>query len=299
MQPEQVDSPTSSPFIVTARGGAGLTAAQVRHPRYLAPSRGVRLPDIVDDLPRSLAAAALLVAPDGAILCDVAAARDWDLPLPPSLGLRAAEVPVGIAVAPESVRPRRRGVRGRRLDLPAAHVVERGGLRVTSPARTWLDCAELLRVEHVVAMGDVVLRRGLGSRDELFTMIRWGRGRRGVVTARRAFPMLDPRAESPPESVVRCHLLLGGIPRPVCNMDVIVDGEWLARVDLAWPDERVIVEYDGAVHGSERARRADAARRNLLQDAGWLVIVLTARDLSRPDDAVALVRSALRARKPR
>ena len=98
---------------------------------------------------------------------------------------------------------------------------------------------------------------------------------------------------------MRCQLVLDGIPRPECNFDVVVHGVWLARVDLAWPSERVAVEYDGAVHGEERVRRTDAVRRNLLQDAGWLVIVLTARDLSRPSDAAALVRSALITRRPR
>jgi very-short-patch-repair endonuclease len=87
-----------------------------------------------------------------------------------------------------------------------------------------------------------------------------------------------------------------GVPRPSCNVDIVVDGEWLARADLAWPAQHVIVEYDGIVHLDERQRRHDAARRNLLQDAGWLVIVFTARDLNRPEAMAALVRSALRAR---
>jgi very-short-patch-repair endonuclease len=89
-----------------------------------------------------------------------------------------------------------------------------------------------------------------------------------------------------------------GIPRPVCNLDIVVEGEWLARADLAWPENRVIVEYDGAVHLDERQRRADAARRNLLQDAGWLVITFTAADLRRPWAMANLVRSALNSRPP-
>jgi hypothetical protein len=252
-----------------------------------------------DGFPEALVSAALLVGPDAGLLCDVSAARHWNLPLPPWVGLAGGEAPVAVAVPSSGSRPRRRGVRGRRLAIPEEHVVDLRGLAVTSPARTWLDCAEVLPVEHVVAMGDVILRRRLATRAELAAMIEWGRGRRGVIVARRALPLLDPGAESPSESIVRCQLVLDGVPRPVCNYEVIVRGEWIARVDLAWPDERVAVEYDGAVHGQERVRRADAARRNLLQDAGWLVIVLTARDLHRPADTAALVRSALRSRSSR
>jgi very-short-patch-repair endonuclease len=93
---------------------------------------------------------------------------------------------------------------------------------------------------------------------------------------------------------VRCLLVLGGVPSPSCNYDVIVDGEWLARADIAWPEYRVIVEYDGIVHLAERQRRHDAARRNLLQDAGWLVIVFTAADLRHPEAMAEMVKSALR-----
>ncbi len=234
------------------------------------------------------------------MLCDLSAATFWNLPLPPWIGL-SDDLPVAVArpAGAQRQRQRRRGVRGRRLRLPSEHVVTRDGLLVTSPARTWLDCAEFLPIEHVVAMGDVVLRRRLCAWDECAAIVRWGRGRRGVLVARQALPLLDARAESPSESLVRCHLLLQGIPRPVCNLDIVVDGEWLARADLAWPECRVIVEYDGSVHLSEARRRSDAARRNLLQDAGWLVIVFTASDLGRPWAMANLVRSALKARTPR
>lgn len=285
------------PFLVTAAGGGGLTPAQVRHPRFAKPSRGVRLPANVPPTPALLSEAALDVAPEHATLCDVEAARHWDLPLPPWIGLDK-DRPVGVAVPRGRVRQRRAGVRGRRLELPSDHVVTAGGLVVTTPARTWVDCGEFVPVPHLVAMGDAILRRGLASESELDELLRWARGRRGVVSARTARPLLDPRAESPSESLVRCHLVQAGLPRPVCNLDIVEDGEWLARADLAWPAQRVIVEYDGVVHLDEARRRSDAARRNLLQDRGWLVIVLTARDLAHPHEFIALVRSALASRTP-
>ncbi len=93
--------------------------------------------------------------------------------------------------------------------------------------------------------------------------------------------------------------MLAGVPRPECNVDIVVNGEWLARADLAWRKARLIVEYDGAVHLSEEQRRSDAARRNLLQAAGWLVIVFTANDLRRPWLMASMVKRALRERGER
>jgi hypothetical protein len=290
------DQPTA--FLVTAAGAAPLSRKQTRGRSFVAPSRGVRYRADARDERAAAAEAALLVTRPGSVLCDVSAAEHWRLPLPPWLRGGDPCAAVSVAVAPNGAHPDRRGLRGRRLDIPAEHLRDLGAVRVTTPARTWLDCAELIPLEHVVAMGDAVLRRGLADEASLARMVAWGRGRRGVVSARRALGWLDPRAQSPQESVVRCQLLLGGIRRPLCNLDITVDGEWLARADLAWPEERVIVEYDGAVHLPEQQRRADAARRNLLQDRGWLVIVLTARDLRHPHQMVELVRSALRARTP-
>lgn len=296
MTPEP--APATPAFTVTANGAGALTRKETRGRAFVAPSRGVRYRRDSGDTHAAEAHAALLITQPGAVLCDVTAARYWRMPLPPWISL--GSVPVALSTQPGGPHAQRQGVRGRRLDLPLDHVHASGdAIRVTSAERTWLDCAELIPLEHLVAMGDDGLRRSLFTPSSLDGMVRWGRGRRGIVAARLALPLLDAAAESPSESIVRCHLVRGGIRQPVCNMAIVDDGEWLARADLTWPDERVIVEFDGAVHLSEDSRRADAARRNLLQDHGWLVIVFTARDLRQPQQMVNLVRSALASRSPR
>jgi hypothetical protein len=234
-----------------------------------------------------------------AVIADISAAALWDLPLPPWIGLDPSAQSISVAQAPGGPRPERPGTRGRRLRMPASHVVEHRGLRVTSPARTWLDCAEHLPLPYLVAMGDVVLRRRLATPTELAAMVRWARRRRGVVTARQAVPLLDPGAESPGESLARCALIQCGVPRPQCNVDIVVKGEWLARADMAWIAQRVIVEYDGIVHLPEDQRRRDWVRRNRLQGAGWMVIVVTASDLQRPERMAGWVKAALAHAQPR
>lgn len=241
-------------------------------------------------------AAVVLSRPD-TVLVDLSAAHAWRLPLPP--WLQHGTEHVSLAVVPDRAHPRRRGTRGRRLTLPPEHLDLLDGSWITTPARTWLDCAAHLPLAHIVAMGDAALRRGLCTTNELSDLCRWARRRRGVATARAALPLLDANAESPGESLTRVALVTARVPAPLCNADVYHQGAWLARVDMLWPDQRVIVEYDGIVHLSERQRRYDASRRNLLQDAGYLVIVVTARDLKHPEQLVALVSSALRSRQPR
>ena len=280
-------------FRVSAGGGAGLTADQVRSARLVSPTRGTRCRADADDPELARASGVLLACRSHAVLCDVSAARHWGLPLPPWIVFDDRARLMSVAAPRGENRAQRANVRGRRLTLPADQLTCHSGLNLTNPARTWLDCAEQMPIAYLVAMGDAALRRRLVSTDELSAMVAWARRRRGVLNARRALPVLDPRAESPGESLARAHLVLAALPRPHCNLDIFDDGQWLARADMAWPDARLIVEYDGAWHLDEKRRRSDAARRNLLQAAGWRVIVLTADDLKRPWLMVNAVRAAL------
>ncbi|MBB3676593.1 endonuclease domain-containing protein [Modestobacter versicolor] len=70
-------------------------------------------------------------------------------------------------------------------------------------------------------------------------------------------------------------------------------GRFVARVDFAWPAQRVAVEYDGLWHRDPRQFAADRARLNRLTAAGWRVVFVTAADLHRPGDVIARVAAAL------
>jgi very-short-patch-repair endonuclease len=86
---------------------------------------------------------------------------------------------------------------------------------------------------------------------------------------------------------------LAGLPSPVPQFAVIHDGVFLGRVDLAWPEHRLIVEYEGAYHfgGVQIAR--DDVRIARLVAAGWTVIRLAARDLRDMDGVVRRIAAAL------
>lgn len=287
--------PTPDVFLVTASGGSGLTRGQARGAAFVSPSSGVRQRrETVGDPIADAKAAVAACGPD-AVITDLSAARVWGLPVPRSVLEKASTV--SVSVQSGGSRTQRRGTRGRRLRMPPFHLTQIEGLTITTPVRTWLDCAPWLRRADLVAMGDAILHRRLGTTGEFQHLLTWGYRRRGMAAVRSAVPILDGGAESPAESWVRVLLVDGGVPAPVCNLDVMVEDTWIARVDMAWPDERVIVEYDGAGHLDERQRRRDAERLNALQAAGWLVIVLTADDLRRPTQLVSMVRAALLSRR--
>ena len=97
------------------------------------------------------------------------------------------------------------------------------------------------------------------------------------------------------ESVLRWLIHEAGLPAPVLQ-HVIRDGDggFLGQVDLAWPDQRLLVEFDGNVHRERRVFIKDLRRQNGLVLAGWTVLRFTSADvLGRLQQVIAAIRTAL------
>ena len=62
---------------------------------------------------------------------------------------------------------------------------------------------------------------------------------------------------------------------------------------LGYPDYKIAIEYDGLVHVQDGMQmEIDADRRRNLQDAGWLLIPVTASQLRHPENIVRSVETA-------
>jgi hypothetical protein len=127
---------------------------------------------------------------------------------------------------------------------------------------------------------------------EITALASAGVGRWGVARVRRAAQLVDPRAESPPESRVRVALVLAGL-EPVPQYEIRWAGAFVARVDIAFPEARVAVEYEGAYHFEAGQIVRDDERYERLRAAGWTVVRLSAADLRDLAGVVARVRAAL------
>ena len=161
-----------------------------------------------------------------------------------------------------------RGVRVHRSQTAFDVVRDADDVPVTSPLRTAWDTAALESLGTGVAALDAMVRTGAVRGDELTAMTLSNAGRWGVAKVRRAVELVDPRAESPPESRVRVALVLAGLS-PVPQFDVFDGGEWLGRVDLAMPEAKIAVEYEGAYHFEDGADRS--GRRPIRPSpGGWL-----------------------------
>jgi hypothetical protein len=198
-------------------------------------------------------------------------------------------------ITPTSVRlGAQRNLRVHHLDLAPAEILAGQGLPRTTAARTAWDVATWFDPVHAVPIVDALLARRLVSRAELDALIALHAGHRGWRRAEQAFGLADPAAQSPPESVLRVRLMLGGLPRPVAQSAIRVASGLILHPDLAWEEWQVAVEYDGHWHADADQLHRDRRRLNQLAVAGWTVLHVTSRRLHNDFPAVLHeVKSAL------
>jgi hypothetical protein len=232
---------------------------------------------------------AALVMPHDAAIAGRSAAGWYGAPFASSVDS------VLVVVPPRSAWRGPRGVLVHRSTLAPGDVVSMndGDVRVTSAIRTAWDVAALETVPTAVAILDGMVRAGqldleAVRRDHAASHRRWRTARVAKV-----LPLVDGRSASPPESWVRVACATAGLPAPVPQFVVVEAGEFLGCVDLAWPEARLIVEYEGAHHFEGLQIVKDDERYRRLEEAGWRVIRLSAADMRDMQAVVARIARAL------
>lgn len=82
------------------------------------------------------------------------------------------------------------------------------------------------------------------------------------------------------ETRVRLLLIFAGLPEPRLQWRVGDEDGIGFRLDLAWPELRLAVEYDGRQHAEDASQWGrDIGRREWLDSHGWRLIVLRADDV--------------------
>lgn len=149
------------------------------------------------------------------------------------------------------------------------------GITVTSPARTGFDIGRNTRerlkaVQRIDALMNVT---GLKTCDieAVAAAHPWARGLRHL---RRILQLVDGGAESPQETAARLALVDAGLPKPTTQFVVRDDrGRFIGRVDMAYEDVKVAIEYDGEQHWTDPANRdRDIEKGVAFVEAKWHVI---------------------------
>jgi hypothetical protein len=266
-----------------------VTRARLRGPGFRRVARDTYVCATVPDDPVTAIRSAATWAGSSAVVTGWSACRLHEVDVLPR-----PEPPVELAVVDRRMRPPA-GVVVRRQQFDAGEVCRVDDLWVTTPLRTAYDLASRSDPVEAVVAADGLGRAGGFSGPDLATLAARHLGDRGCRQVDPVAALMNPLAESPPETRTRLVLIRGGVPAPVLQYEVREpSGAWLGRVDMAWPWARLALEYDGRDHTLADRRGRDLDRIDDLQRAGWTVIVVTSRQLYRsPERLVERVREAL------
>jgi very-short-patch-repair endonuclease len=240
------------------------------------------------ETPRSRIRAAMLSIGSGATLVGRSALFWWRITdIPPS--------EVEIAVSPPSQPRPRPGVHVVRRHVPAEDRVVVDGVAVTKKAPSVLAAAVALGLADGARLMDDVLQRGTVDLAALQRAHCRSSGRRGARLCAELLHLAAGGARSEAERVAHRALKADGIGGWRADREVWLASYGAAVLDLAFDEQRVLVEIDGwAYHRDRRAFVRDAARQNALVLEGWVVIRTTWHELTEdPARFVANVREAL------
>ena len=257
---------------------------RVRHDLYVDSrvevDHELRIRAAVQRLPSGL----IVAGPSAAVLLGVdSAARDGD--------------PIHL-IAPSTMRVgNRAGTIIHRWAIGVADVQVTDDMACTSAVRTAWDLSRWFPPTMAVPILDVLLQRGLVSRNDLARLVTERGHERAGRLAQATFELVDPAAQSPRESLVRVRLVVAGLPKPTCQLPVVLPNGVTVHPDMAWKEYRVACEYDGLWHADSDQLHRDRRRLNGLVSAGWIVLHVTSERLRTDfDGVVAEIKRALMSR---
>jgi hypothetical protein len=185
----------------------------------------------------------------------------------------------------------------------------RHGVPLSSAASTWAQLAASLSLRDLVAAGDALItiprdRSGrkrpagaaLARKSELAAAAAAVR-RPGASQLRDALELVRVGSSSRPETHLRLDLADAGLPEPTLDHDVFDgSGRKLGHSELAYPEHRTAIEYEGDNHRTSRQQwNRDIVKYESYAAAGWRVVRITSDHLyARSGQAAERVASALR-----
>lgn len=248
------------PFVGAAAVAAGrVTADELRGPRFTRLYRGifVRSEAPVDFALRCRAAA--LLAGGHGVLAGWAAAE--------VLGASCAPPGVPVELVVPGGGRSRPGLVVRSHVLPPEEITQVNGLQVTSAARTAFDLGRLSPAAHAIMAVDALRYACALDPGDVRAVAFRHPGARGVRGLPEVLRRSTHLAQSPMESRIRIAIEDAGLPTPVLQHRV---GPYF--FDMAYPERKLAMEYDGREHLTPARARRDLDRQAYVTRAGWTVL---------------------------
>jgi hypothetical protein len=270
------------PITRTDARALGVSPRQLAGPFWRTAFRNVHVPVDVPASPyQRIVEAVELLPPEGAVTgwaaCHLLGAEWLD-----GRSFSGPDLPVPLILPRWRHVDPRPGINVLRTALDEHDIVECRGVPVTTAVVSTFTHMRLSELEPAVIGADAMLRAGLVDEAELRTYVASHPRVKGAPNARAAAQLMDGRAGSPQESVLRLVWTHDAeLPPPYINQPVYSDlGHLLGIPDLLDEYSGLVAEYDGAGHRESVQHSNDNAREEELERAGLTVVRITGLDLA-------------------
>jgi hypothetical protein len=257
------------------------------------------------DRHRLLTRGVMLTAHAGTTATHVSSAVEWGAPI--------WDLPLDVVHT-----TRRDGKAGRRRDdwiqhcgdLPSQDVEMRHGIPVSIAARTCVEITTIADVERSLVVVNGLLHAGATTVEAFSDWAERARYWPHSLTTDLVLRLCDPRLESAGETRFHFFCWRQHLPRPTPQVEVFDErGRLVGRVDFAWEDHGVFVEFDGKEKYRKHRREGESLEEYLVREkrreelicqlTGWVCIRITWADLAAPELLARRVRKLLESRRPR
>lgn len=192
--------------------------------------------------------------------------------------------------------------------LAASQVEHLDGVPVSTAARSALEVTTIAGVEAALVAVCGLLHSGATTVAELADEVARCKFWPGTLTSDLVVRLADPRPESVGERRFLFLTYRQGLPRPEPQVEIRDEhGELVARLDFAWPDFGVFLEFDGRVKYERFRREGETLEEFLMREkrreeevsqlTGWTCIRISWADLERPELLAARIRRVLSTRR--
>ena len=191
------------------------------------------------------------------------------------------------------------------LDVTEIEVVN--GVRVTSAARSAFEVMTIAGVEAGLVVVNRMLHAGALTMATFAEQVERHAQWPGSLTAHVVECLADGRLESVGEDRFSYLAYRHALPKPVPQLEIHDEhGRLVARLDFAWPDHKVYLEFDGRSKYQKFRRKNESLEDFLMREkkreeqvgllTGWTCIRISWADLAQPERLAARIRAVLGSR---
>ncbi|SED09749.1 Transcriptional regulator, AbiEi antitoxin, Type IV TA system [Nocardioides exalbidus] len=167
------------------------------------------------------------------------------------------------------------------------------GVRVSPAPRAAVEVISTSTAEAALVVINGLLHAGEMSHDELVASVKAMKHWPHTLSAHLVVALADHRLESVAETRTYVMCRQQKLPRPEVQVPILDESGWeFARVDFAWPERGVFLEFDGRIKYEKFRREGETLEQFLMREkkreekicqlTGWVCLRIGWADLEKP-----------------